>query len=296
MTDRRSTTGALLALLAATFFGVGGAVAGGVFDVLEPATVAQARSAIAAILLAGWAAYRGVLWPIDRIWRFAILGVILALINLTFYMAIDRLGVGPGATVQFLGPIFILVWIATVRREHVGAVAWAAALAAILGVGMVTSAWSGGATDVVGIAAGLAAAILFACYLLYGEVLGRDHPPAAIGAWGFVFASVIWAIVLPWWSFPFEAARGVIVDLVVIGVIGTAAGFVVEFAALRLASPGIIGIVATAEPAIGAIAAVVLLDQRLDPVQWAGIVVVMISVAVVQRWGLSDAPIATPVT
>lgn len=296
MSDRRSTTGAVLAFTGALAFGLGGTVAAGVFDVLEPTYVAQARSLIAAALLAGYAAYRGLLWPVPRIWRLAVLGVILALVNVTFYLAIERLGVGPGATVQFLAPIMVLVWMAVVRRERISATAWIGAVAAVFGVSLVTEAWAMTGADLAGVAAGLASATLFSAYLIFGEVLGRDHAPATLGAWGFIFASAFWAVILPWWTFPFDAASTIVGELIIIGVIGTAAGFVLNLAALRFASPGIVGIVATTEPAIAAIAALVLLGQTLSPVQWFGVVAVMVSVATVERFGLGDTVEAAPVT
>lgn len=295
MTDRRSASGALLAFLAATFFGVSGAVAGGVFDTIPPALVAQARSLIAAVLLVGWAWHRRALRPGKGIWRLVLLGVNLALVNVTFYWAIDRLGVGPGATIQFLGPIFVLVWIAAVRGERVAPAAWVASVAAVIGVGMVTRAWTLDSGDLVGVAAGLAAAFLFASYLVFGEFLGRTYRPSTVGAWGFVFASVFWAVVLPWWTFPFGSVSEVGLELLVVGVLGTAVPFILEFAALAATSSGIVGIVATAEPPVAAVAASVILDQRLDPIQWAGIVVVALAVAAVQRWGLGPSHETTPV-
>ena len=53
MPERHPTTGAILAFLAATFFGISGVVAGGVFETVEPAYVAQARSIIAAVVRMG---------------------------------------------------------------------------------------------------------------------------------------------------------------------------------------------------------------------------------------------------
>lgn len=295
MPGNRSTTGGFLALTAAALFGVSGAVAGGIFDVLDPARVAQVRSLIAAVLLIGWAWYRGTLHPGDGLWRFALLGLNLALVNVTFYWAIDLLGVGPGATVQFLGPIFVLVWIAVVRREKIGPWAWLASASAVFGVGMVTQAWGIEPSDAKGIAAGLAAAVLFASYLLLGEYLGRSYKPSQIGAWGFIFASLIWAAVLPWWTFPTEAATSVLPELLFIGVAGTALPFIIEFLALSMTSSGIVGIVATAEPPIGAVTAAILLDQALAPSQWVGIAIVVVAVAVVQWRGLSDMHPASPI-
>ena len=74
----------------------------------------------------------------------------------------------------------------------------------------------------------------------------------------------------------------------IIGIIGTAIPFVVEFAALRLIVASIVGVIATAEPVVAAVAAVILLDQHLELVQWVGVVIVVVAVAAVQRWGLKD--------
>ncbi|MCB1246196.1 MAG: DMT family transporter, partial [Acidimicrobiia bacterium] len=198
------------------------------------------------------------------------------------------LGVGPGATIQFLGPILVLAWMAVVRRQPVRGVVWLAAVGAVVGVALVTEAWSLSTGDMLGVGAGLAAAVTFAFYLLYGERLAEDYEPVYITTWGFVFASIIWLIVLPLWTFPTEIGGSAWRDLVIVGVLGTAVPFIVEFRALSLVASGIVGVVATLEPAIGAVAAWVLLDQTLAPVQWIGVVVVVGAVAVVQRWGIPD--------
>ena len=61
-----------------------------------------------------------------------------------------------------------------------------------------------------------------------------------------------------------------------------------ELTALSIVSAGIVGVVAAIEPAVGAVSAAILLNQSLDPVQWLGVAVVVVAVASVQRWGLSD--------
>jgi inner membrane transporter RhtA len=71
--------------------------------------------------------------------------------------------------------------------------------------------------------------------------------------------------------------------------------FLTEFKALRLLASSIVGVIATAEPVIAAVIAVFLLDQKLSVVQWAGVVVVVLAVAVVQRWGLPEAHDTPPV-
>jgi inner membrane transporter RhtA len=247
------------------------------------------------VILVPVAVIRGSFKPQPGLWRIALMGLNLALVTVTFYLAIDLLGVGPGATVQFLGPIMVLAWFAIVRRQRVQPLVWFAAIGAVVGVGLVTEAWTLDGGDLVGIGAGLAAAVTFACYLIYGEHLAETYRPLYITTWGFIFSSIIWLVVLPIWSFPTDIGGAAWRDLIVIAVVGTALPFVLEFRALALVSSSIVGVMATAEPAIGAAFASVMLDQRLTPIQWVGVAIVVGSVASVQRWGLQDATAPVPI-
>jgi drug/metabolite transporter (DMT)-like permease len=280
--------GVALALTAAFLWGVSGAVAADAFADVSPARVAQARAMLAAAILVPYAWWRGVLSVQGMARWFVPLGINLAVVNVTFYWAIDRLGVGPGATIQFLGPILVLGWMALVQRRPVGPIAWGAAVLAVVGVGLVSRAWDLGSLDWIGIAAGLASAVTFASYLLLGEHLGRSLPAATVMAWAFVVTSVFWMLVQPLWDFPVDQSAGVWAKLIWVGIAGTAVPFLVEFAALRRAASGIVGVVATAEPVIGAGAAWVLLDQRLGSIQILGGLMVVAAVASIQRWGLPE--------
>jgi drug/metabolite transporter (DMT)-like permease len=145
--------------------------------------------------------------------------------------------------------------------------------------------------DWIGFAAGLAAAATFATYLLLGEHLAQTAPAATIVTWGFIFASLIWVVVQPLWSFPTDLSGKVWVELVWIGLASTALPFIVEFGALQRVTAGIVGVVATSEPVFGASAAWLLLDQRLTAVQILGGAMVVVAVASIQRWGIPDAEV-----
>jgi drug/metabolite transporter (DMT)-like permease len=282
--------GLTLALVAAFLWGVSGAVAADSFADVSPARVAQVRASLAALTLIPYAWWRGVLRvPGDTGWLI-LLGINLAAVNVTFYWAIDRLGVGPGATIQFLGPILVLGWMVFVQGREVSRVAWVAAATAVVGVGLVSRAWDLAAVDWVGVAAGLASAVLFASYLLIGEFLGKRMRAVTVMSWGFLVATVFWAVVQPVWNFPTDLGGEVWLKLVWVGIAGTALPFLIEFAALRRAPAGLVGVVATAEPVIGAGAAWVLLDQHLDTAQIVGGLMVVVAVASIQRSGLPEAP------
>jgi len=281
-------TGVLLSLTAAFLWGVSGAVAADAFSEVSPVRVSQVRAMLTALILIPIAVWRDAWRPYGMLGWYALLGVNLAVVNVTFYWAVNRLGVGPGATIQFLGPILVLVWMAVVQHRPVSGFAWAAAAVAIVGVGLVAQAWQLEGADWLGFVAGLASAITFASYLLLGEHLGHRAPIITVMTWGFVSAAVLWALVAPLWSFPTGLSNKVWLELLWVGILGTAVPFLAEFNALRRVAAGIVGIVATSEPVFGAAAAWVLLDQQLASVQILGGIMVIAAVASIQRWGLPE--------
>lgn len=287
-TARSHTTGILLALTAAVFYGISGAVAADLFSELDPTRVSQARAFLAAAVLVPYAWKRGRLGIHGELRWLIPLGLNLALVGLTFYWALDRLGVGPGATLQFVGPFFVLAWMAVVQNRPVSGLTWIAAGFAIAGVALITEAWAVDDLDLVGLASGLTSAGLFASYFLIGERLGKTLPAVTIITWGFVFASVFWIAVLPVWSFPTDLSSGAWVQLVWVGVGGTAIPFIAQFAALKRVAAGSVGVVATTEPVVAATAAWFLLDQGLEPWQIIGGLIVVGAVAAVHRWNVAE--------
>jgi drug/metabolite transporter (DMT)-like permease len=284
--SRTQQIGIAFALSAALLWGISGAVAADAFADVSPARVAQTRALLAALVLVPWAGWRRALRPQGNLGWLVAFGVSLAVVNVTFYWALDRLGVGPGATIQFLGPILVLGWMVVVQQRRVTTLAWVAAVLAVVGVGLVSEAWDVARADWVGVAAGLGSAVTFAAYLLIGEHLGKSLHTLSVIAWGFLVATVCWAVVQPLWSFPTDLSGGVWGELLWVGVAGTTIPFLFEISALRRVPSGIVGVVATAEPVIGAIAAWVALDQTLRPLQIVGGLMVVVAVASIQRWGL----------
>ncbi|MEA2009833.1 MAG: EamA family transporter [Actinomycetota bacterium] len=286
--DRSTRNGIAFALLAALFWGVSGAIAADAFTHLSPTRVAEARAIVTTFLFVPFAYFRGALAPRGGLFGFALLGVNLVIVNVTFYWAIDRLGVGPGATIQFLAPIFVLLWMVVVQRRSVSPTVWVAAVVAVTGVFLITEAWSLEGGDWIGVAWGLISAVAFASYLVYGEYLGRSHPAITIVTWGFVFAAIIWLFVQPLWTFPTDLSAKVWGELLWIGIVGTALPFLFGFSALRRAASGIVGVISTTEPVFAATAAWILLGQYLSVAQMIGGAMVLGAAAAIQRWGTTD--------
>lgn len=280
--------GLALAFSGAVLFGVGGAVAAGTFGALSPPQLAEGRAVLAAAFFLPYAWWRGRLHVARMRGHLVVFGLVLAFVNVAYYWAIQRLGVGPGVTIQFLAPSLVLVWMALVQRRRVPAVAWPAAAVTIVGVALVTDAWRVEHADWVGVAAGLAAAVAFAAYLLIGERLGEALPAVTVMAWSFLVAAFAWLVLLPPWTFPWGVTGGVWVRLLWIGLAGTALPFLVEMAALQRASAGLVGVVATSEPVVAALAGWWLLGQTLGVSRLLGMALVVAAVAALQRRGVTE--------
>lgn len=256
-----------MTLAAAVLFGVSAVAAADVFESVSPARVAQFRSVFAAVVLMAVAARRGLLRVGRDMWKTALMGVNLAAVTVTYYWAIDRLGVGPGTTIQFTAPVLVMVWLRVVEKRHVPPLAWLAAAAAIVGTALMARAWEGD-FDGLGLAAAVAAALTFGTYLMLGERLGGRLPSLTTVAYGFLFSALIWLVAVP--PQVADLDGGEWAQLAFIGLAGTALPFLLEVSALRRADPGSVGVVATAEPVVSAACAWVLLGQILAPAQVAG--------------------------
>jgi drug/metabolite transporter (DMT)-like permease len=276
-----------LSMGAALLWGFSGAIAADAFAEVSPAQAAQARVLVAVVVLVPLALRRRESLAGHRLLLLAF-GACLAGVNFLFYEAVDRVGVGPGLTLQFLAPILVLIWMRFGESRPVSQVVWIAAAVAVAGTALVARVWDASAMDPLGVSAGLASAVAFGTYLVLGERLGKRLSAITVMSSGVAVAAVLWLLVLPIWLFPTELSNKVWIELLWLGVLGTAIPFLAEVAALRRAPAGFVGVIATAEPVIGAFAAWWLLNQLLDGPQIVGMLLVVTSVAAMQVRGAAE--------
>jgi drug/metabolite transporter (DMT)-like permease len=276
------------ALFAATLWGVSGTVAADAFSEVPPPRVAQVRSLVAAGILLPYAWRRGLLHTGGAGRQLFAFGLVLATVHVTYYWAVDRLGVGPGVTVQFLGPILVLVWMAARQKRRVPGFVWLAGGLALTGVFMVTRAWDLASLDLPGVGAGLGAAVTFAAYLLMGESLTRRLSPVTVLTYGFLVAAAVWMVFQPVWLFPTDISAKAWGELLWVGLGGTMIPFLATMAAVERASAGVVGVVTSIEPVVAAVTAWILLSQTLTPVQVIGGFLVVAAVAFVQKRGVAE--------
>jgi drug/metabolite transporter (DMT)-like permease len=299
--ERRPAAGYAMVLAAATLFAVNGTVSKVVLSSgLSSLRLTEARctGALAGLALILLATRPGTLRTTRGELAFlAVFGVCgVALVQLFYFLAIHRLAIGVSLVIQYVGPLLVALWARFVAKEHVRRRIWAALVLALGGLTLVVDLWGGVSLDGLGVAFSLASAVTFAAYLLLAEHAVGRRDPISLLCYGFVFASLFWAIAQPWWSFPTgTAARSVsllgnlagrhlpvwaLIAWVI--VLGTIVPFFLIVGALRHLPATRVGIVAMLEPVLGAVVAYGWLDERLGAEQLVGGSVVLAGIVLAQ--------------
>ncbi|HEY7857192.1 MAG TPA: EamA family transporter [Candidatus Nanopelagicales bacterium] len=219
----------------------------------------------------------------------------VAMTQWLYFVAIDRLPVGVALLIEFTAPIMVALWVRFAWHQPVRDRVWGALALSMLGLAMVGQVWDGFSLNGIGVAAGLGAAAALAIYYLTGERAVANRDPVSLTMWGFGAASLLWAVVAPWWSFPWEqvgAVQGSIGPLTSIPgwwlvaymvLLGTVVPFALVLFSLQYLSASQASVVGMAEPLMASAIAWVVLGEVLTPVQIVGGVVVLAGVLIAEN-------------
>lgn len=268
---------------------VGAALAVGLFAVLPAATVAWLRIAVSALVLLAWRRP----WRTRDLWRgsrlavTAAFGVVLALMNVAFYVAIEHLPLGTAVALEFLGPVAVAAVTGSGWRDR-AAIA-VAAVGVVLLAGVTLDAGTGG-DAVTGLVAIGVSAVCWAAYIVLGRRVARSGGP---GAGGLAVAMTAGALVLA----PFLAggAGPALVDarlaglVVAIAVCSSVVPYALEQVVLRGVSAATFAVLLALLPATAAVVGAVVLRQWPHGLEVVGLVLVSGAIALTARTE-ADAP------
>ena len=208
---RRPRLGYLMAAVAAVLWGVNGGVSKTILATgLSSERLAQVRSFGAAVglvaILAVTARHRLRLTRRELPYLIAFGMGGLAFVQFFYFLAIHRLAIGIALLVEYLAPLLVALWARFVQHAPVRKRIWIALALALTGLGLIVDLLGGGRSlSTAGLAFALGGAFAYALYVLLAEHVVGERDPVSLLAWGFLFASLFWAVVVPWWSFPAHA-------------------------------------------------------------------------------------------
>jgi drug/metabolite transporter, DME family len=213
------------------------------------------------------------------------LGLSIALVNASYYLAIERLSVAVAIVLQYMAPALVVTWIALRARRvpsrQVGLALFAAVVGVILVVELVGS--DIGRLNAAGVGFGLGSAVLFATYTLLAEPVASAYGSLGAMARAFAVAGIFWILYLVATGWPdalFES--GVFPRVLFVGLAGTLIPFSLYVWGIARVRAERATIAATLEPVFAAIAAWVWLNQTLSVTQLIGGALVLVAVATLQ--------------
>jgi inner membrane transporter RhtA len=194
-------------------------------------------------------------------------GLVLAAMNLCFYLALARIPLGVAVTIEFLGPLAVAL--AGSRR-------WLDGLWALLAAGGVVLLTEGrGDLQPAGILFALGAAVCWASYILLSAALGRHTDDGGGLALAMVLAALVvapvgiadsgTALLEPW-----VLAVGLGVAL-----LSSVIPYSLELEALRRIPARVFGVLMSLEPAVAALVGLVVLGEVLGTGQWLAVLLVV---------------------
>lgn len=179
---RTASPEALFVLSAVSQY-TGAVIAVHLFQEVAPPTVAVFRVLLGAIpvLLVSRGMQRP--WTKDDLRAAALFGIATALMNVCFYLAIDRLPLGKSVVMEFIGPIAVAAWFTRTRRNTV------ALLLAVTGIAVLSGVEIGG--DPLGVLFILLASTFWAIYIVLGRrVAALDRGLSGLGV-GLVIGGLV---------------------------------------------------------------------------------------------------------
>ena len=196
-------------------------------------------------------------------------GLSLGVMNLTFYLALERIPLGIAVSLEFLGPLAVSLMGRRSKMDYL----WS--LLAGLGIYFIFPNKLGVGLDLIGVLWALAAALCWAIYIIYGSRSSKDISGGIAASLGMSIAALI---VLPFGLF-YSAKSFTQIDLlplvIAVAFLSSALPYTLEMISLKNIPRQTFGILMSLEPACASLIGLLILKEDLIPTQWLAILLIV---------------------
>jgi inner membrane transporter RhtA len=245
---------------------VGAAVGAHAFGTIGPAGVVAVRQFVAVAVLLPVARPRFHRFTWAQWWPTLLLGLVFAVMNLSLYTAIDRVGLGLAVTLEFLGPLGVALAGSRTRLDL------AAAGGACLGVYLLVL--PGPSSDYLGLGLACLAALCWASYILLNRLLGGRLPGLQAPAAATSISALLYLPVAGLLLAQGRLHGAALLYAVGAGVFSSAVPYAADLISLRLVPVRFFGVFMSTYPVLAALAGMVILGQVPAWHEWVGITLV----------------------
>ncbi|MGG5506879.1 MULTISPECIES: EamA family transporter [unclassified Myroides] len=246
----------------------GASLAKKLFPVLGPAGASSLRIGLSAILLL--LINRPKLKSLTKKQWLCCLGYGCSIggMNLLFYFAIERVPLGLGVTVEFVGPLLLALFLS----RRVLDVLWA--LLACIGI-MLIVPWKSNNVDLLGLGMAFMAGMFWVGYIVMGSKVTQLIDGRTAVSIGTMFAAMI--------IVPFGIASGGLVHLtwpyfflgLAVAILSSSLPFTLDLVAMKRIPAKSFSILTSLHPAFAALSGLLFLGEALSLIQWLSVACVV---------------------
>lgn len=297
VTGVRLGSGLTLALLAAASFGMSGPFVSPLLDAgWSPSAAVVWRTAGAATVLAipailslrgRWGLLRRNAGLILAYGIFAVLGSQLA-----FYSAVEHMSVGIAILIEYLAPVFLVLFAWARSRRHPGWFTLAGSALALIGLFLVLNLNGDAAPSLIGVSWALLASLGACIYYLVSAQASSELPPIVLAAASMVVATVALGVLAVTGLTPLHATFGEVPFLggqvswllpaaIILGM-STIAGYLLGIAGSARLGSRMASFIGLTEVLFAALIAWLLLGELPVAIQFAGGAFVLVGVMLVR--------------
>lgn len=269
-------------------FQLGATLAKGLFPVVGASGATALRLALGTLmLLVVWRPWR--MRPSPRELRtIVIYGLAMGWMNFFFYLSLRSLPLGIAVALEFTGPLAVAMAASRRAIDFLWIALAALGLFALLPLGLDSKPIAPA-----GMAFALAAGLCWALYIVFGQKAGAAHggQTAALG-------TLIGAIVIV----PIAVAQAggrllspaILPTALGVALLSSALPYSLELFAMARLPTRTVGVLMSLDPALGALAGLCFLGERLTPIQWTAIASIILASAGSAATSRSVVPISLP--
>ncbi|MGW6929957.1 EamA family transporter [Lentzea sp. NPDC054927] len=303
------STGLIAAAVSFISFGTSGAFVKPLLEAgWSPTAAVTARALAAGLVLLPFVlvSLRGK-WELLLKARWAVVGmgmVGVAVTQVLYFAAIQRIPVATALLIEFLAPLILVGFTWAVSRRTPAPVVLVGSVLAVGGLVLVIGPGAIQAVDPIGLALAFGAAIGCSVYFVIAARPNEGLPPVALAGAGMLLAAPVLALVGATGLLPFTATFGDLsllgtttawwVPLLVVAVVGTALAYASGITASGILGSRLASFIALLEVVSASLFAWLLLGEELSPLQLFGGVLILAGIASVRAERQKVEPVVAP--
>lgn len=287
----------LLMIMASMGFALGGVAAKILresnMDAFRLTQIRTTGAAIVLLIIALYSNKKQLFARKDELKDLILFGVIgIAGVISLFFFAIKYLYISVALIIEWTASIWIALYLKLFKKKDISTLMWWGIALAFSGLVLISQIWSGSQLNPIGVAVACAAAVAHSYYFLTADRLAQNRSSLSLITWGLGVAAIFFAVILPWWNFPFEYlsatyslggdlsnfnAPGWALILWIV-VIGTVIPYLLTVTGIRELSASTSSVIGMIEPIFAGAIAWWLLNEAFTNIQLLGCAVVLVGI------------------